>query len=263
MLGSALIHVPILILWCFFLCLLLWRYRTWLPESPNLRRRNVNIAAIGCAIVATTSLLALRLLWTPVEIAQHRLPWLQTENYQHLNVIAIKALSIVWISSSLAGMVLGFGATGLRRVFVVVTCLFAAFLWNVIDFRHPARYLIPDGYVGWVEIKFGQADASPLAIENGDLVYRIPENGLLNTSNPLEYGSAKDHYFYYSLDGKLRELKSIPWEPGNMIWSGTNSETEEFFWVGTDEQRKKKGRTTDRKGPYGENEDVIPDPRYP
>jgi hypothetical protein len=261
MLGSALIHIPILVLWCFFLCLLLWRYRTWLPSSPNSRRRNVNIAAVVFAIVATTSLLVLRLLWTPVEIAQHRLPWLQTENYQHLDVIAIKALSIVWISSSLAGMVLGFGATGLRRVFVVMTCLFAAFLWEFMDFRHPARYLIPDGYLGWVEIRFGQADASPLAIDNGDLVYRIPENGLLDTSNPLEYGSAKDHYFYYSADGKLRELKSIPWESGNMIWSETNSEAEEFFWVGTDEQRKKKVRTTNRKGPYDEN--VIPDPRYP
>src|SRR5258707_11456798 len=101
MLGSALIPIPILALWCFFLCLLLWRYRTWLPDSPNSGRRDVNIAAIVCAIAATTSLLVLRLLWTPVEIAQHRLPWLQTETYQHLDVIAIKALSIVWIGSSL------------------------------------------------------------------------------------------------------------------------------------------------------------------
>jgi hypothetical protein len=193
--------------------------------------------------------------------AQHRLPWLQTENYQHLDVIAIKALSIAWISSSLAGLVLGFGATGLRRVSVVMTCLFAAFLWEFMDYRHPARYMIPEGYVGWVEIRFGQANASPLPIDNGDLVYRIPENGLLDTSNPLEFGSAKDQYFYYSADGKLRELRSMPWESGNMIWGGTNSETEEFFWVGTGEQRQKRVRTTNRKGPYDEN--VIPDPRYP
>ena len=176
MLGPALIHIPILVLWCAFLCLLLWRCRTRLPGGPNSRRRTVNMAAIICAIVATASLLVLRLFWTPVEIAQHRLPWLQTQNYQHLDVIALKTLSIVWISASLSGLVLGFGATGLRRVFVVMTCLVAAFWWEFIDYWHPARYLIPDGYLGWVEIRYGDMNATPLPIDK-EIVPGLVESG--------------------------------------------------------------------------------------
>lgn len=231
------------------------------PSCPQAFRWYLTIAGTVCSIVALASLLLLRLVWTSVEIAQHRLPWVSTENYQHLNVTAIKTLSVLWLGSSVAGLVLGVAGTKRKRILVVVTSLVTALWWLfLLDERHPARYLIPDGYVGWVEIRFAQTNATLLPIESGNLVYRIPDNGLLETSTPLEYGSAKDKYFYHSKDGSLRELKSIPWEPGNMIWGATNSQTEEFFFVGTEEQSKKPP-STGRKGPYDDN--VIPDPKYP
>jgi hypothetical protein len=206
-----------------------------------------------CSIAAVGSFLSLRLAWTSVEIGQHRLPWVFTENYQHLNVWAIKILSVLWLASSLVGLLLGLAGTQRKRILVVATSFVTALWWLFLPGeRHPARYLIPEGYVGWVEIRYGRTNATPLPMDKGTLVYRISDSGLLETSTPLEYGIAKAEFFSYSKQGSVRTLKSYPWEPGNMIWGMTNSQTEEFFFVGNEEQSRSRV-STGRKGPYGEN----------
>ena len=86
-------------------------------------------------------------------------------------------------------------------------------------------------------------------VNNGTLVCRIPDSGLLDTSSPLEEGWAKDEYFYYSKDGAMHALKSTGWGHGGLIWGETNSTTEQFFFVGTEEQFRH-GVTTGRRGPF-------------
>src|SRR4051812_47464913 len=68
--------------------------------------------------------------------------------------------------------------------------------------RRPTRFLIPEGYVGWVRIDFGIKDAPPLSIEDGFYLIKIPASGLLQTSTDIEYGTAKDEYYYYSEDSR-------------------------------------------------------------
>lgn len=252
--GWTYLSTGVLAGWCAFLCWTCWRYiRTPQSDSQQPSRRRLNIAGMVCSIVAVSSYLSLRMAWTSVEIGQHRLPWVFTENYQHLNVWAIKILSVFWLASSIVGLLLGLGGTKRKRILVVTTSLVGALWWLFLPGeRHPARYLIPEGYVGWVEIRYGQAKAMPLPMDKGTLVYRIPDSGLLETSTPLEFGVAKDAFLAYSKQGSLRTLKSLPWEPGNMIWGMTNSETEEFFFVGNEEQSRSTV-STGRKGPYGEN----------
>lgn len=259
--GWTYLATSLLAAWAAFLCWTCWRYiKTPQSDSQQLFRRRLNIAGMICSIAAVSSFLSLRLVWTSVEIGQHRLPWVFTENYQHLNVWAIKSLSVLWLASSLVGLLLGLAGTKRKRFLVVATSFAAALWWFFLPGeRHPARYVIPEGFVGWVEIKYGRTNAMPLPMDKGTLVYRIPDSGLLETSMPLEYGIAKDEFISYSKQGSVRTLKSLPWVAGNLIWGTNNSQTEEFFFVGTEEQFRN-GVSTGRESPF---QKAIPDPKYP
>ncbi len=117
--------------------------------------------------------------------------------------------------------------------------------WLTIDarhsIRHSSRFLIPDGYVGWVRVEFQVSGAPPLPAEGGEYLFKFPPSGLLRTSSSEEYGWAKDHYFYYSEKGTAVLSDT---GPENLIWGKINGEAtgsqgkrkyEEFF-VGTEQQ---------------------------
>jgi len=118
--------------------------------------------------------------------------------------------------------------------------------------RRPGRYLIPEGYVGWVTIKYRVKDAPALPIEDGRYLINLPASGHAQTSSEQEYGWANDDYFYYSPDGRRRQLKVTGWGSGGMIWGQSNGKEMangnevifERFFVGTEEEFKRKGATT-------------------
>jgi hypothetical protein len=106
------------------------------------------------------------------------------------------------------------------------------------------RFLIPEGYRGWVRVEFEIPGAPPLPAEAGQIVLKIPPTGLLRTSSPEQYGWAKDDYVFYASGG----LKPIPDSgAGKLIWGKINSTVEsgssgkrryEEFFVGTQQQFK-------------------------
>lgn len=105
--------------------------------------------------------------------------------------------------------------------------------------RKPSRFLIPDGYVGWVNIYFEIKDAPPLTIEEGHYVFRIPPAGTMSTSSKLEGGIAVDDYYYVDKQGNRRPLESTSWGEGGMIWAEStgndaNGITYSRFFVGTE-----------------------------
>ena len=120
--------------------------------------------------------------------------------------------------------------------------------------RRPSRYLIPEGYVGWVRINFRVKDAPPIPIEDGRYLFKFPPSGLIETSSDIEYGWAKDDYFYYSGDAR-RKLVETGWGEGGMVWagatgwSGNNFEertnVNAVFFVGTEEEYRKYGHEKD------------------
>jgi hypothetical protein len=136
-----------------------------------------------------------------------------------------------------------------QRVIGVLTLaiLFGLAAWIASTARssthRSSRFLIPEGYTGWIRIEFEVQGAPPLPIENDQYVLKIPANGMLRTSSPEQYGWANDHYYYYSAE----TVRAIP-DSGQsaMIWGKINGEAsgssgkrkyEEFF-VGTNQQFK-------------------------
>jgi hypothetical protein len=110
-----------------------------------------------------------------------------------------------------------------------------------------SRFLIPEGYTGWVRIEFEVQGAPPLPMEGGEYIIKIPANGVLHTSSAEQYGWARDRYYYYSGPS----THSLPDSgEGDLIWGKLNGETsgtsgkqkyEEFF-VGTAEQFKSQSK---------------------
>ena len=133
-------------------------------------------------------------------------------------------------------------------------------VWLTIDARHSirrsSRFLIPEGYVGWVRVEFQVKDAPPLPVEGGEYLFKFPSSGFIRTSSPEEYGWAKDHYFYYS-EKATRILPETGWGGGGLIWGKINGEEsgsqgtrkyEEFF-VGTEQQFGEQKRGEQNVGP--------------
>ena len=141
------------------------------------------------------------------------------------------------------------GRKAILSVFMVLfLLLIVAIEWQQkASERIPSRYQIPDGYVGWVVIQYDIAGTPAVPVSNKQLVFVIPQSGLLKTSSSQQFGEAHDQYLYCGSSG-CRELADTGWGKGGMVWdesSGTSQETgkqeirSEQFFVGTEAQYKK------------------------
>jgi hypothetical protein len=73
---------------------------------------------------------------------------------------------------------------------------------NTMDEIH----ILPKDFIGVVMIIHDQKDGVDVHMENGNIIYRIPPNGILKTKAPLVAG-LKEIKYYYETNGNRRELK--------------------------------------------------------
>lgn len=74
-------------------------------------------------------------------------------------------------------------------------------------------FILPDGYVGWVQVIFNDPQASRLAIrKNGGRVIEVPESGVYRTSDIRVHDDhAHDEFYYRSiLSNGASELHPMP-----------------------------------------------------
>ena len=140
---------------------------------------------------------------------------------------------------------------------LVLVPLIALSVWLGLGARHESlrssRFLIPDGYTGWVRVEFEVQGAPPLPIDHGEYTIKLPAEGVLRTSSTEQYGWAHDRYYYYS----GQNMRSLPDSGASaMIWGKLNGETtgasgkekyEEFF-VGTADQFKNQSK--EKRSPF-------------
>jgi hypothetical protein len=109
---------------------------------------------------------------------------------------------------------------------------------------HPSKFLIPDGYTGWLLLEYKVKDGRPVPIENGVKIFKFPSNGVLNTSSPGPERGAEDEYLFYFPDGSLHEICADYRNGKGMIWGKHEGSKggimDQFgFFIGTEEQFKK------------------------
>jgi len=139
-----------------------------------------------------------------------------------------------------------------RASFAIIAVLgaplfIAAFVFGPTAFdlifhrRPPERFLIPAGYTGWVRIDFRQKNKPALPMEDGRLLLKLDDHGMLRTSsNPLA-GHGRDDFFYYSGDRRT-SLSNAGVCKGGMIWQTETMVDEPTstpfvrFYVGSEDQ---------------------------
>jgi hypothetical protein len=86
-------------------------------------------------------------------------------------------------------------------------------------FRTGNTVLIPDGYVGWVRIYYGEAGAPSLRKESGSYLVVIDNSGSAQTSSIRNPGYGSDEYFYISSSGVRTKLKlqGVEDAPNDMV----------------------------------------------
>ncbi|WP_163859719.1 DUF6843 domain-containing protein [Paenibacillus elgii] len=102
-------------------------------------------------------------------------------------------------------------------------------------------YVLPDGYTGWVEIRYEQEGSPPLPREGEEYVNLIPRTGILNTSDSPTSGEMKFYYHDELGNRKKIELDMIRTQAMKTKYVLSSNGTEEelsvnVFFVGTEQQ---------------------------
>jgi len=95
------------------------------------------------------------------------------------------------------------------------------------------RYLVPDGYAGWLCISYDISSAHHLPVEDGFRLVVFPPSGVVETSSPgLPGEEYRDQYFYYK--GNKRRVLDVSTELGGGFTEARVQRPEHFtakFWV--------------------------------
>ena len=101
---------------------------------------------------------------------------------------------------------------GLRTVIVsVIYVLGFWFVWWYANKAQPEIFLIPEGYVGKVNVVFKKGCGEPIHRSDEGIVYVIPDDGVLLVDGELRTGII-DHTYHYIDDVGIR--REIPAENG-------------------------------------------------
>lgn len=96
--------------------------------------------------------------------------------------------------------------------------------------RH--RYLIPDGYRGWLCVTFAVGGAPALPIEDGYELVKFDQAGVVSTSSAGKPGKLKDEFIVYTPTASRKLDVGSEMGGGFTVAPGTNYNQYTFmFWV--------------------------------
>ncbi|MCD8548447.1 MAG: hypothetical protein LRY38_08565 [Aeromonadaceae bacterium] len=102
------------------------------------------------------------------------------------------------------------------------------------------RYLIPEGYAGWLCVTYSVAGAPPLKFEDGFRLVKFSPSGVVATSTEGMPGKYKDEFWFYE-GNRLRQMNiekemgggytvAKPEDPGHftvMFWVSQNAKAQQ------------------------------------
>jgi hypothetical protein len=126
-------------------------------------------------------------------------------------------------------------------VFAVVVIAAAAIGTFGINKQKSHIYVMPSGYMGWVQVIYNQKDSPAFPKEGKAFLHNIPQDGVLQTSSPATSGGMT--FYYVDEQGERNEIgsnmihgqsigtKEIKLSDGTTVQANVNS-----FFVGTEQQ---------------------------
>jgi hypothetical protein len=119
-------------------------------------------------------------------------------------------------------------------------------------YRGTQIYEVPEGYVGWAEIKYGDSKCPALPVANGEAIRRVPSSGMLCTNTAFREGWGANHYYEVGTTRIAIPTSGAPterriWSPmsGEMSSAAGTYRTEAFFigtWAQHEEKTNELGR---------------------
>lgn len=88
----------------------------------------------------------------------------------------------------------------------VCALVLAIMLSACVHQRTPQHYLVPDGFSGWVYVKYDDPSCPALEMRDRMQVIHFPKSGKVCTSTPYEPGAATDVWEYVQEDGTTRSF---------------------------------------------------------
>lgn len=107
-----------------------------------------------------------------------------------------------------------------ERIILLSTVFMAIFLigfWLSLK-RTNRKYIIPEGYEGWVTVRYNFPGSSPLQEVDGFYELHIPDSGYLLTSSPLEKGWGKDEFYWRGPSGLVPIPNYTDGEEGTQMY---------------------------------------------
>ena len=114
----------------------------------------------------------------------------------------------------------------------------------------PETYLIPQGFIGRVNVIFNQKGGAKPKYENGRRIYEIPNDGILLTQCQEEYGLIDHRYYYIGANGEKTALKIYQYDhnkDGTVKWKINNPNEIGIFNDGTTGQYGNTGSANSAK----------------
>ncbi|MDR6550781.1 DUF6843 domain-containing protein [Paenibacillus qinlingensis] len=95
-------------------------------------------------------------------------------------------------------------------------------------------YLLPENFVGEVQVTFDQLDYPPLPKEENAFIYTIPKSGKLKTSNTMESGGVEVNYV--DNQGQRKKVSHEQFHGVSSHGGGEDNLTVARTFIGTKEQ---------------------------
>lgn len=119
------------------------------------------------------------------------------------------------------------------RIAVVAALLMMAAILAACSREKRERFVIPDGYAGWVCVSYGVDGAPELPTEDGYRLIVVPWSGVVETSSPGLPGPGYVDEFLYDSDGRRRHV-DVGWELGGGYTQSSAPQPGQYthkFWL--------------------------------
>lgn len=122
--------------------------------------------------------------------------------------------------------------------FITLTIIVLSLIFLITTtIKNPLHiYLLPENFVGEVEITFDQSEYPPLTKERNKFIYHIPKSGKLKTSNTMKSGAVK--VYFVDNQGQRKKVSHELFSGVSSHGGGENNQTVAAFFIGTKEQKK-------------------------
>lgn len=163
----------------------------------------ITVANLACAVLL--ALIVDGVLEAFAALAAYIYSWPLLVMFPICVALSIFGLRLARKTESKKARWLGYVFNGLP---LVVPSLILFFVGDVFIHMDRTRYIIPNGYQGYVYILHGIANGVPEEKGRWEITYQIPSDGFLLTQAPVTGGFKRAKYYYQLKDGSLRQIPS-------------------------------------------------------